>query len=206
MMSVLTALGTTAAATDPVQSAVWLAPTITVAVALFGIAGAYFTNRAMASRAARLARIDRQLSEYYGPLLAMASASNHTWREFRAKYRPPGRFWDQDDPPTDVDAAAWRLWMETVFMPTNRRIRDVITDKADLLLDEQIPSELLTVCAQVASYEAILKLWSHNDFREHKTAIQFPGHALIDYAAKGFTMLKDEQLRLLEKRWLRFPG
>ncbi|MCY1235352.1 hypothetical protein D9M72_479660 [compost metagenome] len=90
-MLVLAALGSTAAATDPGQSDVWLAPTITVAVALLGIVGAYVTNRAMAT----------------GPSIVRQASSG-----------------PRTTPPTDVDAAAWRLWMETLFIPTRRRIRD----------------------------------------------------------------------------------
>ena len=43
--------------------------------------------------------------------------------------------------------------------------------------------------AQVASYEAILKAGSKNDFREHKTAIHFPGKELIEYSNSGFKAL-----------------
>ncbi len=172
---------------------------------MLGLIGAYLADRYKAARAARLARIDRQLAEYYGPLLALASASNRTWKEFRRKYRPDEQFWSADDPPTEAERTAWRLWMETVFTPTNRRIRDIITQKADLMLDDQVPEHLLTICAQVASYEAILKSWSLGDFSEHKTAIQFPGEQLVAYSSKGFRTLKNEQRRLLGRSRVEAP-
>lgn len=197
---VLIVLGSTCllgAAADAEPAGSWIAPTVTVGVALLGLAGAYLTERAKAARLARLARIDRQLAEYYGPLLALGSASNRTWQVFRSKYQPNLQFWSENNPPSEAERVAWRLWMETVFMPTNRQIRDIITQKADLMLDDEVPEHLLTICAQVAAYEAILKSWSVGDFSEHKTRIQFPGDQLVAYSSLGFSLLKEEQRRLL---------
>lgn len=194
------------AAADAERVSFWLAPAVTVGVAMVGLIGAYATERTKAARLARLERIDRQLAEYYGPLLALGSASKRTWEEFRSKYQPNLQFWSENNPPSEADRIAWRLWMETVFMPTNRKIRDIITQKADLMLDDEVPEHLLAICAQVSAYEAILRSWSVGNFSEHKTAIQFPGDHLVKYASSGFRLLKEEQRGLLGKHRVAAPG
>jgi hypothetical protein len=67
----------------------------------------------------RLDRVNRQLSELYGPLYALDRAGYRLWQVFRSRH---GRdFWGSDHPPTTVEAAARRLWMTTVFSPSTGR-------------------------------------------------------------------------------------
>ena len=77
-------------------------------------------------------------------------------------------------------------------------MRDVIVDHADLLDEERIPDLLLEVCAHVAAYEAILKRWEKEDYREHATPINFPSDKLRAYAGAGVRRLKSEQQQLLK--------
>ena len=87
-------------------------------VAVAGFLVTYRNNLQLSQRKDRLDRINRQLSDFYGPLFATASASNACWLVFRRQYRPGGAFWDSaGPPPTSDEAAAWRLWITTVLMP-----------------------------------------------------------------------------------------
>src|SRR5688572_19874206 len=95
------------------------------AVALVGIVAAvvgYFVKHTsdlrLAQRNDRPERINRQLSELYGPLLALTQSSGEAWEAFRKRYRPGGgSYWKSDPPATEEDVVVWRLWMTTVFVP-----------------------------------------------------------------------------------------
>ncbi len=119
---------------------------LTLAVPAFGalvvaIVGAvaairgYRVNKELALHEERLARVSQQLSAFYGPLLALSSASHRSWIDFRRIYRPTNPDYWADPPPTDAELAAWRLWMTTVFMPLNREMRDLVVTKPDLLVE-----------------------------------------------------------------------
>ena len=182
----------------------------TEAVALVGVVAAvlgyfatYGTNLRLAQRNDRLERINRQLSEFYGPLLALTRSSGQSWQAFRKRYRPPGSesFWKCDPPPTKEDAIAWRLWMTTVFMPVHRRMMELVLERADLIEEPEMPPSLLDLCAHVNGYQAILKEWEKGEIstarEDNISVVNFPGEKLAEYAATAFGRLKAEQAELL---------
>lgn len=182
----------------------------TEAVALVGVGAAvlgyfvtYATNLRLAQRNDRLERINRQLSEFYGPLLALTRSSGQSWQAFRKRYRPPGSesFWKCDPPPTKEDAIAWRLWMTTVFMPVHRRMMELVLERADLIEEPEMPPSLLDLCAHVNGYQAILKEWEKGEIstarEDNISVVNFPGEKLAEYAATAFGRLKAEQAELL---------
>jgi hypothetical protein len=61
---------------------------VDVVVAIIGYFVTYRTNLSLAQRNDRLERINRQLSEFYGPLLALTRSSDQSWQAFRKRYRP----------------------------------------------------------------------------------------------------------------------
>jgi hypothetical protein len=171
---------------------------VTVLLAFAGYLATYFNGHRLARRKDRLDRVSRQLSDFYGPLLALSRAGARSWDEFMESYRPDANyFWDEDDPPTEEQAELYRIWMRSVFMPLNVRMFDVVTNKADLLDESEVPECLLQLCAHVASYQAILKRWENEDFSEHAAVINFPRLEIEEYAETTFTRLKAEQNRLL---------
>jgi hypothetical protein len=182
----------------------------TEAVALVGVVAAvlgyfvtYWSNHRLAQRNDRLERINRQLSEFYGPLLALTRSSGQSWQAFRQRYRPPGSesFWKSDPPPTKEDAIAWRLWMTTVFVPVHHRMMELVLNRADLIEEPEMPSCLLTLCAHVNGYQAILKEWETGEIsierEDNISIVNFPGQELAEYAATAFGRLKAEQADLL---------
>ena len=105
-------------------------------VALMGLLAKYLNDLKIAQRKDRLDRISRQLKEFYGPLFALAHASEIAWYGFRSKYRPDAQsYWRSEPPPNEEEAAAWRLWMSEVFMPLNIQMERRIVENADLLED-----------------------------------------------------------------------
>ena len=168
---------------------------VSVLLAVAGYLAAHASRLRLDQRTNQLNRINAQLAELYGPLFALSSATSTAWKQFRGKYRPGRAFFD-GEPPSDADLVAWRLWMREVFMPSNLRMTELITSKSDLLIEDHIPTCLLTLCAHVAAYQAVLKRWEERDFSEHTALVNFPLDVL-DYASKSFLFLKREQARLL---------
>ena len=176
---------------------------IGVCIAVIGYFIKYRTDLTLAQRKDRLERINRQLSEFYGPLLALTRSSGQSWQAFRQRYRPPGTesFWKSDPPPTREDAVAWRLWMTTVFMPVHQRMMELVLERADLIEEPEMPPALLDLCAHVNGYQAILKEWETGEIsvarEDNISVVNFPGQELAEYAAAAFSRLKAEQARLL---------
>jgi hypothetical protein len=176
---------------------------IGVCIAVIGYFVKYRMDLRLAQRNDRLERINRQLSEFYGPLLALTRSSGQSWQAFRQRYRPPGNesFWKSDPPPTKEDTIAWRLWMTTVFMPVHQRMMELVLNRADLIEEPDMPSCLLALCAHVNGYQAILKEWETGEIsierEDNISVVNFPGQELAEYAAAAFSRLKAEQADLL---------
>lgn len=173
---------------------------VTVAIAV----GGYAYSLALARRKDELDRINRQLSDLYGPLFALSETGAYVWSSFRSTYRPyQGSYWNvKYGEVTETDAKAFRLWMEQVFMPLNRRMRDTVIANADLLEGDDMPQCLLDLCAHVSAYEALHADWSRKDYSRHKPSVNFPADSLRKYAGAEFCRLKAEQSRLLAARRL----
>jgi hypothetical protein len=173
---------------------------VSVLLAAAGYIATYVYNLKLAQRKDRLDRVNQQLSDFYGPLLALVSSTHSCWEAFRKRYRPGRPFWDPDSPPTDEEAAAWRLWMVEVFTPLNAAIADVITQNAELLDESEMPQELLDTCAHIKAYRPVIKRWEAGDFSHNTSVIGFPSRQVRKFASEGFTRLKAEQSDLLGRR------
>lgn len=171
---------------------------VTVLLAGTGYAVKYWSDVRLAAREARLARLNRQLSEFYGPMYAMAQAGQAAWDALwkRADRTPNVLF----EPRDDEFIPTWQSWMTNIFMPLNRRMVSLIVDKADLLDEEEMPESLWMLCAHVYGYEGILKQWEAGDNSQLTSAVVFPRAPLRKYVGDRFNELKAEQLRLLGSR------
>jgi hypothetical protein len=169
---------------------------VTILLALIGYLATYFNNLRIAERKDRLDRINRQLSELYGPLLALVYSSESSWKVFRSRCRPGMSFFGGEPPPSEAELAAWRLWMTEVFMPLNLQMEKVVTEHADLLDEVEMPQSFLDLCAHISSYKAVLKKWEMGDFSEHKAVIKFPKE-ILEYTTETYQQLKFEQTKLL---------
>jgi hypothetical protein len=171
---------------------------ISILLAVTGYIATYLYNLKLAQRRDRLDRVNQQLSDLYGPLLALVSSSQASWEAFRGRYRPHSRgFWGSEPAPTPEEAAVWRLWITEVFMPLNVRVVEVISQHADLLDEPDMPQSLLDACAHVAAYRPVIKQWEQGDFSEHTSVINFPAAEVLGFAREGFARLKAEQRDLL---------
>ncbi|KOU53084.1 hypothetical protein ADK54_05665, partial [Streptomyces sp. WM6378] len=100
---------------------------VTVTAGFAGYLVTYLNSLRLTQRQERLARVNRQLSEFYGPLLALVEVNSRLYHAFSEQYpRPEGR-----EPLSHQDERAeWRLWITTVFLPTHRAIRDLVNTRA----------------------------------------------------------------------------
>jgi hypothetical protein len=175
---------------------------VTILIAAAGYLVTYFSNLRLARRKDRLERINRQLSDLYGPLYALLETSGRVWEELS---KDGGRFGDDrplDSPLTEEQAATWKIWMVHVFMPLTRRMVEVITDHGDLLIEDHLPRPLSDLCAHVIGYELAIARWNSDDFdstdrRDHVSLIDFPRGTLDSYVGGSFKKLKQEQGKLL---------
>ncbi|MYV61143.1 hypothetical protein GTW37_18385 [Streptomyces sp. SID4931] len=176
--------------------------TTTVSLAFVGYLVTYLNGLRLAQRQARLARVNQQLSDFYGPLFALTESNARAYEAFCEKYaRPDGVHpFDHDIPPTEEELAEWRIWATTVFLPNIQKMRDVVVTKADLLIEEEVPPVLLELCAHVSGYELTAARWASGEFGEYKYVIQFPGRELKEYTTTRFARLKTEQAALLGRR------
>jgi hypothetical protein len=142
----------------------------------------------------RLDLINRQLSEFYGPLHVACVAGEAAYKALLAKLGRGGVF-SEEDPPSEEDLKEWFHWMKHVFMPLNELREKIVLEKLHLLRETETPPEIFTLAAHVAAYRALLAKWEKGDFREQYSRIDFP-RALGAYVAKSFAELKQEQSRL----------
>ncbi|WP_089104732.1 hypothetical protein [Streptomyces hyaluromycini] len=176
-----------------------IAAAVTIALAFAGYMATYLNGLRLAQRQERLARVNRQLSEFYGPLFALTEANSRTFAAFLARHARPGGTSPFSDttPPSEEELADWRLWVTTVFLPVLREMRGLVVGRADLLREPEMPSLLLELCAHTAGYEITVARWAQGDFSDHLSLVPFPSEELAAYARRGFGELKREQARLL---------
>ena len=173
---------------------------MTVLLAFFSYLGTYLNNLRLTQRKDRLDRVNRQLGEFYGPMFALSHVSVIARQKFLQKYAAGRkRFFAKDVKHSEDELQAWRHWMQTVFMPINTSIYELILSKSDLLIEPYMPSCLIQLCAHVASYKVVLEKWGHDDFTAHAALISYPKE-FHEYARESFKVLKSEQAKLLGER------
>jgi hypothetical protein len=152
----------------------------------------------LARRKDKLQRLNDQLKLLYGPLYALNQAGGLAWKAFRSRVRPGGKsFFRDPPPPTSEELAQWRIWMLTVFRPMQEEMLTLITKNADLLIEDDLPKSLKDFCAHVAAYKVVFERWSHKDYSEHTSVMDYPTEELALYLGQSFKRLKAEQGRLL---------
>lgn len=171
---------------------------VTILLAVGGYAAKYWNDLRISERKDRLDRLNRQLSEFYGPLYALTLAGAAAWDALLQS-------WGRRDPEgrplpigeSEAERRAWEMWMRDIFMPINRRMVSIVTEKADLLDEDEMPHVLLDLCTHVYGYEAVLKQWEQGDFSEQTSGIGFPRIGLEAFVKAEFPRLKAEQIKLI---------
>ena len=166
--------------------------TAAVMLAFLGYIVTYLNNLQLSRRKDRLERVNKQLSELYGPMFSLTHASSIAWKWFREAHSAEAEA-------TADDLKEWRLWMSVVFMPQNEKLYDIILNKSDLLIETAMPQSLLDFCAHTVALQAVLEKWKNGDYSEHYPVARYP-RDIDQYARESYTMLKAEQSKLLGNR------
>jgi hypothetical protein len=163
----------------------------TILLALIGYLATFFTTRILERRKDKLALVTRRLDEFYGPLYVASQAGNIAYRSLLKKQGKTQSF-----PILDSEMKEWMLWMTTIFMPLNDIREKIIIEKANLIIEEQMPHSLLEFVTHVVGYKAVLAKWAAGDYSERRSTIGWPPEFDI-YVERSYAALKAEQTRLL---------
>lgn len=142
-------------------------------------------------RQAQLARVNLQLRELYGPLNALVDVNERLWTALRESHLPP-----QADRRSGDGEEDWRLWRDNALIPANRKMRDLIIEHADLLVESEVPQPLKEFCAHVSSQEIIMA--GEREGARADILIRHPGTTYVSYVANTYLDLKREQRQLLD--------
>ena len=157
----------------------------------------------------RVDRVNEQLKELYGPLLAVVTASKSSYNamlrqaggclrddgltmkpsEFRAAVRAD---------PEGQAASAYRAWVRTVLMPLSEKAAQLVIQRADLLEGSGIEPLLLQLVAHVGAMKVLVQRWDESDAgtAEQSSLIAYPDE-LHGWVQKGYSKLKKRQAELL---------
>jgi hypothetical protein len=175
----------------------WITASISVLVAVGAALLAHRNAMQLHQRQGQLARVNAQLEELYGPLLALGTANNAAWAAFRSVFRPDSHYAVSGQDLTEDERSTWLRWMKIVFMPNNRRAYEIIVSRAHLLTGSDVPRCLLDFCGHVAGYEVVVAQWEQGNYSQLTSYIAYPGNAYLDYIAESFAQLKRQQQELL---------
>ena len=114
-----------------------------------------------------------------------------------------------NEPITDEDLKDWVLWMRTIFIPLNEIREKIISEKAHLIIEEQMPQCLLDFVTHVVGYKAVLRKWADGDFTDRRSTIGWPPEFDV-YVRTSYAALKAQQMQLMHsalfRAWHRLTG
>lgn len=148
-------------------------------------------------RQVALTRVNAQLRDLYGPLFALVAVNERFWTAMRGAHLP-GEARRRSGSLSESEADEWRRWLQQGLMPANLKMRDLIVQHADLVVEDDMPQPLQDFCAHVASYE--VHLARPDDAPSGRALIGHPGAPYVTYVRERFADLKAEQGRLLGTR------
>lgn len=171
---------------------------VTVGLAFISYIAKYLNDLRIIKRKDKLERINRQLKDFYGPLLSLTSSSDASWTVFRLNYRNETKgYFNLKNPPTEKEKEIWRTWITTVFHPVNEIIYNKVLENGDLIIESIFPEPLKDLCAHYESYKPVIEQWKKGNYDEHLSLLNYP-RDILSYAKKSYEHLKNEQQKLID--------
>lgn len=143
----------------------------------------------------RLTRVSSQLRDLYGPLHALVLVNERVWEDLR---RVESEASEPGNAGLAIPVEEWKKWWESVLLPNNIKMRDLIIRHADLHLEPNLPDVLRDFCSHVAYCEALVADGSaYSNRTANRVYIPHPRANYVVYVGRAFRQLKAEQARLL---------
>eukprot|EP00878_Enallax_costatus_P004346 GHUV01004581.1.p2 GENE.GHUV01004581.1~~GHUV01004581.1.p2 ORF type:complete len:196 (+),score=65.93 GHUV01004581.1:1905-2492(+) len=169
-------------------------------IAAAGWTFAFFNSKAQEERKARIERVNEQLRDFYGPLLACVTATKSAYDAMVRQHSPDKSMATFQrkctDNPAGPEATAYRMWMEKVLQPLNEKAASIIAEHIDLLDAQHVVPELLQLVAHVSAMRVIIHRWQNGEAGSYWSAISYPDK-LREYIIQEFARIKHKQAKLL---------
>jgi hypothetical protein len=134
----------------------------------------------------------------YGPLHALVRVNELVWNSLRDNsVLPPSAERVDARQLGERELGTWKARLSHSLMPVNQRMRDLILEHADLIIEAEMPGPLLDFCAHVSAYEVLLLSEDGSGGTAGNRLICHPGVAYVDYVDRSFATLKTRQSRLI---------
>lgn len=150
-------------------------------------------------RSGRIARVNEQVKELYGPLLMCITSTKSAYDAMVRQHSHDGSvecfFTAVRRDPNGHEARVYRNWVKEVFMPLNSKAAAIVISRADLLESPTIDNLLLQFVAHVSAYQVIVKQWEAGELSAY-SVVPFPDE-LHDFIKKEYTWIKKRQADLL---------
>ncbi|MFB8172633.1 hypothetical protein ACFC60_32270 [Kitasatospora purpeofusca] len=151
------------------------------------------------SHQAQLEWVNSQPRELYGPLLVLSETNERSWKAFRAKYLPPQSERIPESRLSSPDRERWSRWVSSSFAPSAQKMRDMILEHGDLIIEDDIPDIVLEFCAHASSYDT--RVVSNDTLgTEDDLLIRHPGNDFLNYVRASYRDLKNRQAILMKSR------
>ena len=170
---------------------------IAAVVAVFGYLLNHYLDRRKDSRLRKLQRLESQLQDFYGPLMALSHATYTIYDGWIRIYRD-GKPFNDDDPPTEEQLSFWRTWITSVLQPLNERMVTIVIERSHLLDDDELPGAFSVLLAHVEGYKPIIAAWKVGDYSRHLSIIDYPSN-LHEQIRDHYKRLSSAYADLLKK-------
>jgi hypothetical protein len=170
--------------------------------AIVTVAG-WIANHALTTRAertrkrheARLAYVERQLEQLYGPLLFLVEEGRSAFHDFCGTLGRNVVFTGEGSLTPD-ELQLWLFWVDHEFMPRNEAIQSLLSSKAHLIVGDRMPESYLQFVDHHNSWRI-----SHARWKEE--GVSYSWHAKTNWPRQfeldvidSFARLKNTQAQL----------
>ncbi|MGP3950096.1 hypothetical protein [Streptomyces sp. 7N604] len=134
-------------------------------IAAIVTAGGWLVNHALSGRAdrrrkqyeTRLAHVEKQLEQLYGPLLFLVQEGQSAFREFCDTLGQNVAFDNNGLNPEQMDL--WLFWVDNEFMPRNAAIQNLLSSQAHLVVGDRMPDSYLMFIDHYNSWRVTHLRW-----------------------------------------------
>lgn len=142
----------------------------------------------------QLDRINRQITDFYGPLYSIYENGHRNYYHYLSLYGDVVNF----------ENPYFEIWLRQIFEPTNNGMSEIITNKADLIVGSKIPDCLPQFCKWTSLMKVYNQAQQKENFNNADWTPMFektrhPEIEMQAYLRACFEVLKHEQSCLLHR-------